>query len=240
MRRTFRLLASVKPVRYLEAGTPTGLTGLHATSSPRSTLLFLYSSTIDKLKAVPESSVYRQSVEALTKHRMSIVEGVKPAGYDEWLAKAQQTLDEHPEYFSEQSRKVADGMQAAGLQRDGKFFVMKDIKLDQDIRYEEWDGEHDDGPELEGSRTAEERQYQESLFQDPFEGKDVNWVEEPKLTAEQVEELENKIGAGLIEEVIQVAEGELSLVDTMVEAKAWESLDEKPKEGQWAYFERKM
>jgi NADH dehydrogenase (ubiquinone) 1 alpha subcomplex subunit 5 len=31
--------------------------------------------------------------------------------------------------------------------------------------------------------------------------------------------LETKIGAGLIEEVVQVAEGELRLVDTMVEAK---------------------
>jgi hypothetical protein len=31
--------------------------------------------------------------------------------------------------------------------------------------------------------------------------------------------MENKIGGGLIEEVIQVAEGELKLVDTMVESK---------------------
>lgn len=185
MRRTFRLLASVKPARYLEAGAPTGLTGLHTNPSPRSTLLFLYSSTIDKLKVVPESSVYRQSVEALTKHRMSIVEGVKPAGYDEWLVKARQTLEEHPEYFSELSRKMSDGMQAAGLQRNGKFFVLKSIKPDLDIRYEEWDGEHDDGPELEGSRTAEEKQYQESLFQDPSEGRGVDWVNEPNLTAAQ-------------------------------------------------------
>lgn len=35
----------------------------------------------------------------------------------------------------------------------------------------------------------------------------------------RIEELENKIGAGLIEEVIEVAEGELALVDTMVESK---------------------
>lgn len=31
--------------------------------------------------------------------------------------------------------------------------------------------------------------------------------------------MENKIGAGLIEEVIQVAEGELKLVDVMTELK---------------------
>jgi NADH dehydrogenase (ubiquinone) 1 alpha subcomplex subunit 5 len=35
----------------------------------------------------------------------------------------------------------------------------------------------------------------------------------------RIEEIENKIGAGLIEEVIQVAEGELKLVDTMIKAK---------------------
>lgn len=31
--------------------------------------------------------------------------------------------------------------------------------------------------------------------------------------------MENKIGAGLIEEVIQVAEGELKLVDAMTDSK---------------------
>ena len=36
---------------------------------------------------------------------------------------------------------------------------------------------------------------------------------------DRIEEIENKIGAGLIEEVIQVAEGELSLVDTMIKSK---------------------
>lgn len=35
----------------------------------------------------------------------------------------------------------------------------------------------------------------------------------------RVNDLENRIGAGLIEEVIQVAEGEYQLVDKMVESK---------------------
>lgn len=35
----------------------------------------------------------------------------------------------------------------------------------------------------------------------------------------RVTEIENQIGAGLLEEVLQVAEGELSLVDQMYEAK---------------------
>ena len=97
MRRTFRLLANVKPARYLEPGTATGLTGVYTHPSPRSTLLFLYSTTLDKLKAVPEHSVYRQSVEALTKHRMAIVESAVPPGYDEWAAKARRLLAEEME-----------------------------------------------------------------------------------------------------------------------------------------------
>jgi NADH dehydrogenase (ubiquinone) 1 alpha subcomplex subunit 5 len=36
---------------------------------------------------------------------------------------------------------------------------------------------------------------------------------------DRVHELEQKIGAGLIEEVIQVAEGELKLVETMEKTK---------------------
>lgn len=68
---------------------------------------------------------------------------------------------------------------------------------------------------------------------------------------------EKEIGAGLIEEVIQVAEGELRLTETMLEHKvyvsilpkldipctdrnfSWDELVEKPAEGQWSYFERK-
>jgi NADH dehydrogenase (ubiquinone) 1 alpha subcomplex subunit 5 len=70
--------------------------------------------------------------------------------------------------------------------------------------------------------------------------------------------LETKIGAGLIEEVIQVAEGELNLVHSMKQSQvcvqyhlwpcekksadkdhSWEDLEDKPVEGQWEYFERK-
>jgi len=35
----------------------------------------------------------------------------------------------------------------------------------------------------------------------------------------RISALEHKLGAGLIEEVIQVAESELNLVDTMIKAK---------------------
>lgn len=185
MRRTFRLLASVKPVRYLEAGAPTGLAGLNTNATPRATLLYLYASTLDKLRAVPESSVYRQSVEALTKHRRALVEQAKPTGYDEWLARARAVLEEHPGYFRELSQRTEDGSHAAGVERDGRFFVVRRARPARDVREEEWDGELDAGTEPGGPRTAEEKRYQESVFNDPFEGFNVDWEDEPKLTAEQ-------------------------------------------------------
>src|SRR6266536_1216995 len=161
MRRTFRQLAAVKPGRYLEAGTPTGLTGLHTHPTPRSTLIYLYSSTLDKLKQFPETSLYRQSTEAVTKHRMSIISAVEPAGYKEWSEKAKKTLAEHPEVFSTPDGGVAhdDGQHVKAV-RDGKVFVESKVEKVIDDTVEEWDGEEDLGPELEGTRTTAERKQQ--------------------------------------------------------------------------------
>lgn len=237
-----RLLAGVKPARYLEAGTPTGLTGLWTHNNPRAALLFVYSSTLEKLAAFPESSLYRQSVEALTKHRMALVEATVPPGYDTWqrenkdLAKA---LADNPEGFRVASGRL-DGSEGRVVQFGGKTFVVRKQHEEGDIRIEEWDGEADEGPGTEGLRTEEERADQALLAQrkDLGSASTVAWKEEPQLTADQISELEHKIGAGLIEEVIQVAEGEHKLLDTMLQSKVWEDLDEKPVEGQWTYFER--
>ena len=75
----------------------------------------------------------------------------------------------------------------------------------------------------------------------------------------RISDAENQIGGGLIEEVIQVAEGELKLVTVMAESEAyvsclgawclstkenadircrWDELEEKPPQGQWDYFAR--
>ena len=99
MRNTLRLLAVVKPGRYLEAGNPTGLTGLFTHPAPRSTLLYLYGATLEKLKALPDHSIYRQSTEALTRHRLNIIESVKPEGYDEWQERATEKIEKYPEAF---------------------------------------------------------------------------------------------------------------------------------------------
>ena len=99
MRVTLRLLASVKSGRYLQPGHPTGLTGLFNHSSPRSALIYIYGSTLERLKTLPEHSVYRQSTEAITKHRLQIIQSIKPEGYEEWAKRAAETLEKYPEAF---------------------------------------------------------------------------------------------------------------------------------------------
>ncbi|KAK3368952.1 ETC complex I subunit conserved region-domain-containing protein [Lasiosphaeria ovina] len=348
MRRTLRLLASVKPARYLEAGTPTGLTGLRTHASPRSTLLFLYQTTLVKLQDVPEHSLYRQSVEAVTRHRLSLVEDVEPEGYEAWAERAAELIEEHPEHFqgtasannaanfvvgarsdaAEHGSGVVEGGSDVSEERSDQF-VVRHLPNEVDQRLEEWDGavsgtrdftnferdflstrqalerlasltemgmisaedleainkEYAGKPVTEyidrlaalcnaqateeGKITAKHIEYiqdwadehtteefietlkgitsdfaeAEKLGKEAMaasESEKVAWEPEPKLTADQISELETKIGAGLIEEVVQVAEGELKLVDIMLQSRPWESLEEQPAEGQWAYFERKQ
>ena len=54
----------------------------------------------------------------------------------------------------------------------------------------------------------------------------------------RVNHIEQQIQAGLIEEIILVAEAETALVDEMYKSKVWEDLEESPNQGQWAYYER--
>ncbi|KAI1338538.1 ETC complex I subunit conserved region-domain-containing protein [Xylariaceae sp. FL0016] len=239
MRRTLRLFAAVKPVRYFEAGNPTGLTGLYTHSTPRSSLLALYSVTLDKLNKFPESSLYRQSVEALTKHRMSIVAAVEPPGHKEWSERASKILEENPSAFEFAGPDNSTG-KGHIFTIGGRTFVSRSDPQPRDERNTEWDGERDVGPTREGLRGEEEKNAEmEALFNTPDPmAKKVKWEPEPQMTADQVEEVQNKIGAGLIEEVIQMAESELKLLDVMYDSKVWENLEEQPPAGQWEYFER--
>jgi NADH dehydrogenase (ubiquinone) 1 alpha subcomplex subunit 5 len=203
-------------------------------------LLYLYGSTLNKLQSIPETSAYRQSVESVTKHRMGLVESIVPPGYNEWAAKAKELVLKSSEQFRVNSGRI-DGSEVRAVKLGDRVFVVGTRHEEKDIRVEEWDGEEDEGGELEGVRTPEERQDQVIWAErKPLEDHEqVEWEDEPQLTADQVHELEQKIGAGLIEEVIQVAEGELGLIETMEKSKVWEDLDEKPAEGQWTYFDRK-
>ena len=55
----------------------TGLTGLAVHPNPLPELTETYQSTLSFLSSIPSTSVYRQGVEALTKHKLNIVQGAK-------------------------------------------------------------------------------------------------------------------------------------------------------------------
>lgn len=70
-----------------------------------------------------------------------------------------------------------------------------------------------------------------------------------KMTAERmaivkgneiIERIENKIGGGLIEEILIQAHDELALAKELKELKVWEELEEKPLDDQWVYFGKKI
>ncbi|KAL4880833.1 ETC complex I subunit conserved region-domain-containing protein [Aspergillus karnatakaensis] len=231
MRSTLRLLASVKPARYLEPFAPTGLTGLSTHPSPRPTLIYLYRATLEKLKSFPESSAYRQSTEALTRHRLQIVESTKPPGFEAWLERVKKTVAADPERY------------ASLRQSDGSYIGVQRADGSDNPRGEEWDGEKFEIAQ-QGARSPEEQARWEKMVQESLEElkenkREMKWENEPALEADQVSEIEKQIGAGLLEEVIQVAEGELKVVNELYKSKAWEELEEKPRPGQWTYFERK-
>ena len=107
---------------------------------------------MDKLKQFPEHSIYRQSTEALTKHRMSIIEKVKPAGLEEWQGRIQKVVDNHPEAFRKIPVATVGGEKTFNI-------VWKDTAI-EGMKTDEWDDEFVGKPQLEGIRTEEERKDQ--------------------------------------------------------------------------------
>ncbi|KAJ3328108.1 hypothetical protein HDU93_001670, partial [Gonapodya sp. JEL0774] len=55
----------------------TGLTGLAVHPNPRPALISLYQKTLAELSSIPPTALYRQSVTALTSHRLRIVESTE-------------------------------------------------------------------------------------------------------------------------------------------------------------------
>lgn len=181
MRSSLRLLA-----RYLEPGIPTGLTGLRTHAAPRSTLLSVYRTTLDKLQTFPESSLYRQSVEALTKQRLSFVERVVPPGYEEWESRARKVLADNPDKFSLAGDELSsEGMRTVHI--GGKTYLTPEKRPQRDVRAEEWDGEGDQGAVPEGQRLATEKaELVRSEKAKAEEKTPVAGLEnEPQLTADQ-------------------------------------------------------
>lgn len=186
-----RLFANVKPGRFLEAGTPTGLTGLFTHEAPRSTLMYIYTSTLEKLKALPETSVYRQSAESLTNHRLNIVESVKPPGWDEWAEKAKAKIAAHPEVFNTPEGGVDHEGGTFGKHvksvKQGRTFVTTKNQEEPDEREEEWDGETVGAPVLEGPKGSAETKDLKDIgrLRPGSDQKTITWETEPPLEASQ-------------------------------------------------------
>lgn len=70
------MLRLTRPLLRQSLKSTTGITGLSVHPNPLPELVKTYESTLSALSAIPQSSVYRQGVEALTRHKLSIVKGV--------------------------------------------------------------------------------------------------------------------------------------------------------------------
>lgn len=185
MRATCRLFAEIANKRsgqFLIPHAPTGLTGLHTHPFPRPTLISLYNQTLQKLAALPTTSAYRQSAEALTKHRLSIVNAQVPQGYKEWEDKVTALVQQHPE--------TAEGR---SLQINGKQYILPkedESNVDDRTMEAEWNADEPVEERGEGPRTAMERQFQaheigEGRMVSDFEKNLPQLPNEPPLTTEQ-------------------------------------------------------
>lgn len=237
---------------------PTGLTGVLTHPNPRPTLIALYNHTLTLLSQLPAHSVYRQSTENLTRHRLNLVEAVKPVGYETYkqeleAAKEKAGMKDKKDTAYElglavaQTRSVLDAL--AGDSHD---HVIREYLVSETNKWifppmpgstppraaeTAGAGLNPEAGALKGEPTG--ILSQGPLFGLRADGEDLTTLPvEPQLTEEQVSELEEKFGGGLIEEVIDQGWAELSLVGDMEAAKVWEELEIVPQEGQWVGFER--
>lgn len=207
--------------------------------------------------------MYRQSTENLTRHRLNIIESAKPDGYDTY----QQDLEAAKEKAGIKGRKdSAFELSLVVTQARTLLETLEGSRKDRTVsEYLAVEKLKWDFPVMSGSvptSTSETAKIELSASSDAladrpakvppigalFEPGTADGVGEddvpllplePELTAEQVSELEEKLGSGLIEEVIDQGWAELKLIVEMESAKVWEELEEVPKEGQWVGFEKK-
>ncbi|KAF3942136.1 hypothetical protein ABW19_dt0206570 [Dactylella cylindrospora] len=212
MRPAIRLFQSaataVKSTPRLVAFHPTGITGIATHPAPRPTLLNLYNSILRDLKQFPKESAYRTATEALVTHRKKIVEEQIPAGWDAFCKElSSKGLDSPPKYDDEVEKL--------------------DIKAESILAYwGNWENTLEDDreyTELIKYRNDEVKARLKEEWQKKNKDKTLpdfdNAPDEPDLSSEQVQAIEQQIGCGLIEELITQAYEEYKLVGVMAEAK---------------------
>ncbi|KAG8901387.1 hypothetical protein FRB99_005340, partial [Tulasnella sp. 403] len=78
-----------------------------------------------------------------------------------------------------------------------------------------------------------------SVYRQSIEASTQHKIKTIEAAKGDVSAVENQLGEGQIEEVLQSAKAELNLVGKMIEWKAWEPLQDKPPAGQWEYFKER-
>lgn len=73
--QTSTMFRLTRPVLHQVVKKTTGITGLTVHPNPLPELTETYKSTLSVLSSIPLTAVYRQGVEALTKHKLNIVQG---------------------------------------------------------------------------------------------------------------------------------------------------------------------
>ncbi|KAA8893426.1 ETC complex I subunit conserved region-domain-containing protein [Sphaerosporella brunnea] len=223
MRPSTRLLTARLP-----PFTPTGITGVLTHPHPRPTLIALYKHTLQLLQELPAHSVYRQSTENLTKARLNTVESIKPPGFEAYAAARKQAGEpEHPELrdVAKFMCAILANLEASTSHEGNKLYARNEMKR--------W------GPILRAAAAgaSSPAPAQESQLAEMAKAEEVPELE-PQLTAEQVETIEEGVGEGLIEEIIDEGWAELECAKAMLEDRVWEPLAEVPEEGQWVAYER--
>lgn len=223
MRVSLRLLTARLP-----PFTQTGITGLLTHPHPRPTLIALYNHTLNVLSTLPLHSVYRQSAENLTKQRLEIVKAVKPQGWEAFMQERKAAgLPEETDIrdMGVFMRDTLNNLHTSAEYEGHKVYAKTEIKNWLPIPRPNQVKELLPNQTEDQAKALEEESDREILL-------------EPQLTAEQIETIENQIGEGLIEEVIEEGWGELRCAEAMKAHKVWEPLEVVPDEGQWVAFER--
>ena len=250
MRSTFPLLQA--KAAYIHPFTPTGITGILSHPCPRPTLISIYSTTLTLLQSLPLTSLYRISTTNITAHRLSLVSSTLPPDFQTYhtthIKPHLPTLLSSAKKAGWPEQKLTAAIAAAqvraqfkslldavpetgeGIDLDSLNYLNTVFKAQESALADAVD------PAAVPVVATDLGQHQQPQQVGTVEIPDV--PPEPQLTAQQIVELEEKLEAGLIEEVITQGLDEMKLVKAMMEYKPWEPLVEEPVEGQWVYFER--
>lgn len=183
MRAARQLLATLARGEgsYLTPRQPTGLTGVLTHPSPRPHLIYIYNETLRALAGLPEHSAYRQATEALTKHRLSIIEGTVPDGLNEWRARMSASIDQHQGWVRRLAQEMASGRGYLPQRVEEK--DERNVEWDGDVGVQRAEGPRSQDPDSPASDQA--REFGGGLEVGEQGKQNVVLEDEPPLTADQ-------------------------------------------------------